>query len=277
MLECGISTSEADSNLRASELIRASVDRARAAITKYETEVGKNNKPKLIAGSVPPLTECYFANKVPAAANDLVPEYTTIVSTLLDCQVDILLAETLSTTREAIAILRSISGIQKLRTHRLPPLWISFTVNDDKPAQLRSGELLDTACETVIRDAGSLGLPLQAIGVNCSAPRAISSAIPIMKKILEGTNIRICAYGNCFKTTTSEWMNSLDEDFKGGEDSYTKDEIKETDYDEDGYLTPDAYAEYASRFVELGASIIGGCCGSRPKHMNAVANALRHI
>mmetsp|Transcript_30348 Transcript_30348/g.54978 ORF Transcript_30348/g.54978 Transcript_30348/m.54978 type:complete len:126 (+) Transcript_30348:40-417(+) len=50
MIECGLVTNEANSNSRASELIRASVDRARAAIIKYEKEVGKNKKKKLIAG-----------------------------------------------------------------------------------------------------------------------------------------------------------------------------------------------------------------------------------
>jgi len=223
------------------------------------------------------LTECYFAKKVPTSINDLIPEYMTVVSTLLDCKVDILLAETISTAREALAILRSISGIQKLGNHHIPPLWISLTIHDNRPTKLRSDEALEVACQTIIREANSLDLPLEAIGVNCSAPSAISIAVPILAKIVVGTKIKVCAYGNCFRTTTSEWMNSLDEDSKGQEESCTKDEIKETDYDGEGYLTPDAYAKYASKFVESGATVIGGCCGSRPKHMYAVVAALRNV
>jgi len=281
MIECGLVTNEANSNSRASELIRASVDRARAAIIKYEKEVGKNKKKKLIAGCVPPLTECYFSRKVPTSVNDLMPEYTTIVSTLLDCKVDILLAETLSTTREALAILRSVSGIQKMGTHHIPPLWISFTIHDDRPTKLRSDEPLDTACQNIIQEASSLDLPLEAIGVNCATPNAISSAVPILTKMVEGTNIKVCAYGNCFRTTTSEWIHSLDEDSKGGEGSFATDVMKQTtycaeDFDKEGYLLPDAYAKFASEFVQKGATIIGGCCGSRPKHMYKVASALKH-
>jgi len=38
---------------------------------------------------------------------------------------------------------------------------------------------------------------------------------------------------------------------------------------------PEDMAEYARRFVSLGASVIGGCCGSTPEHIAAVARAVR--
>jgi methionine synthase I (cobalamin-dependent) len=49
---------------------------------------------------------------------------------------------------------------------------------------------------------------------------------------------------------------------------------------EDGSLvydvTPDIMAEYALRFVEqAGVKIFGGCCGSTPEHINAIAKALK--
>lgn len=39
--------------------------------------------------------------------------------------------------------------------------------------------------------------------------------------------------------------------------------------------TPEAMAVYARRFVDQGAVIIGGCCGSTPDHIAAVAEAVR--
>lgn len=286
MVECGLASDEAGSNVRASSIIRASVDRARSAISKYNEETGEiNRKKKLIAGCIPPLTECYFANKVPSSVNNLMPEYTVILSTLLDCNVDILLAETLSTAREAIAILRSLSGInEKLgrgkSSHTIPPLWMSFTIHDNSPTKLRSDELLETACKSIIQEADYLNIPLEAVGINCSAPSAISKAVPILTRILEGTSIKVCAYGNCFKTTTSEWISSLDNnDDSGGGTSITTEKtacgkvsICAGDYDEEGYLVPDAYAKYTSEWAKSGAQIIGGCCGSRPKHMAKVNN-----
>jgi 5-methyltetrahydrofolate--homocysteine methyltransferase len=48
---------------------------------------------------------------------------------------------------------------------------------------------------------------------------------------------------------------------------------------EDGELvydvTPDVMANYALKFAALGIKIFGGCCGSTPVHIRAVADALR--
>jgi len=43
-----------------------------------------------------------------------------------------------------------------------------------------------------------------------------------------------------------------------------------TEYD----ATPERMADYAQRFAELGATIIGACCGSTPQHIAAMARAL---
>jgi 5-methyltetrahydrofolate--homocysteine methyltransferase len=39
--------------------------------------------------------------------------------------------------------------------------------------------------------------------------------------------------------------------------------------------SPQDMAEYARRFVSLGARIVGGCCGSTPEHIAAIARAVR--
>jgi 5-methyltetrahydrofolate--homocysteine methyltransferase len=40
---------------------------------------------------------------------------------------------------------------------------------------------------------------------------------------------------------------------------------------------PEDMASYACRFVDLGARIVGGCCGSTPEHIAAIARAVRSI
>lgn len=275
MIECGLATDEAHSNTRASELIRASVNRARAAISKHNAEMGETRRKKRIAGCVPPLTECYISSKVPSSTENLLSEYTVILTTLLECKVDILLAETLSTSREALAILRALSGIHNMGDHQIPPLWISFTIHDDGPIKLRSNESLETTCQCVIQEAESLNIPLKAVGINCSAPSAISNAVPIIAKQTEGTGIKVLAYGNCFRTSTSEWMRSCDDE--KGVNTCTKKMMQAIvctdDYDDEGYLTPESYAGYCIEWSKSGAMIIGGCCGSRPNHMACVNSA----
>jgi len=39
--------------------------------------------------------------------------------------------------------------------------------------------------------------------------------------------------------------------------------------------TPEDMAEYARRFVSLGAQVVGGCCGSTPAHIAAIAEAVK--
>lgn len=44
------------------------------------------------------------------------------------------------------------------------------------------------------------------------------------------------------------------------------------------YLTsPEYMAEYAKRFIQSGVSVIGGCCGTTPQHIRAMAGAIRAL
>jgi len=277
MVECGLASDDEPSAFhRAALLIRSSVDRAKASVAKFED--GKiTQKQKKIAGCVPPLTECYFGDKVPTI-EEMVPEYHMIVSTLVDCKVDIILCETLSTTREAVSILQALS---KIKSQQIP-VWVNFTIKDDNPNELRSGDSLVDACSQIIKLTASLGLPLEAIGINCSSPSAISKALPCISPLVKGSDVKLCAYGNCFQTSTSQWMASLkeegddDDDDDDAQNKASEKVVKSAkDYDHNGYLLPEAYARYSNEWADLGVQIIGGCCGSRPQHMKQVVSMLR--
>ena len=40
-------------------------------------------------------------------------------------------------------------------------------------------------------------------------------------------------------------------------------------------LNPNEIGEYAIRFVEAGATIVGGCCGTTPDHIAAIRASIR--
>jgi 5-methyltetrahydrofolate--homocysteine methyltransferase len=40
-------------------------------------------------------------------------------------------------------------------------------------------------------------------------------------------------------------------------------------------VTPELLGEAARGYVEAGARIVGGCCGSTPEHVRAIAEAIR--
>lgn len=47
------------------------------------------------------------------------------------------------------------------------------------------------------------------------------------------------------------------------------------DYDAAGTMTPAAYLRVAQQWREQGASIIGGCCGVGPAHIQLIASQLK--
>ena len=40
-------------------------------------------------------------------------------------------------------------------------------------------------------------------------------------------------------------------------------------------VTPEQMGEFANRYVQAGARIVGGCCGSTPAHVAAIARAVK--
>jgi homocysteine S-methyltransferase len=40
-------------------------------------------------------------------------------------------------------------------------------------------------------------------------------------------------------------------------------------------MEPDDMANYAKKYVELGAKVVGGCCGNTPEHVTAIVKAVK--
>jgi S-methylmethionine-dependent homocysteine/selenocysteine methylase len=187
--------------------------------------------------------------------------------------VNVFLAETLSTTREAIAAIRATSSLGV-------PLWICWTIDDrlsnvDNPPTLRGGELLSDAVAAAIAAAGATPKQstLSKLGINCAAPRAISAALPFLAEAVRaggGMGLGMVAYGNAFKVTTSEWL-AADASEPSGNGILNP----AAEYDEAGVILPESYAKYAVEWVDAGVRVIGGCCGCSPEVMRVVAARLR--
>jgi len=43
------------------------------------------------------------------------------------------------------------------------------------------------------------------------------------------------------------------------------------------FSSPDYFGQYARKFVDAGATIVGGCCGTTPEHIKAVAEAVKDV
>lgn len=194
-----------------------------------------------IAASLGPLVASYRPETHPPHA-EAVAKYDE-VATILAPAVDILLAETVASLAHARAILEGAAGHGR-------PVWLSVTVDDTDGSRLRSGEPLSDL-GPVLKKGGAA-----AVLANCSAPEAMAAALDV----LGGFGLPFGAYANGFQQITKEFLK----------DSPTVDALSARPE-----MTPALYADFAMRWVGMGATIIGGCCETTPAHIAEIAARLR--
>ncbi|MFD2739712.1 homocysteine S-methyltransferase family protein [Sulfitobacter aestuarii] len=194
-----------------------------------------------IAGSLGPLLASYRPDLDPDPA--MAAEKFTARAARLAPRVDLLLIETVSSTREAEGALRGCIG-------QGAPVWIAFTVSDEDGSKLRSGEDLDAILPLLEQYRPA------AVLINCSRPEVIGAALPVLAR----SNLPYGAYANGFERITEAFL----------EDAPSVDVLQER-----RDLTPQAYADHAMSWVGQGATIIGGCCEVGPAHIVEIARRLR--
>ncbi|GEN26995.1 homocysteine S-methyltransferase [Halovibrio variabilis] len=191
-----------------------------------------------IAGCLPPLVASYHPDSVPDDAT-CQRDYRRLVERQAD-GVDFFLCETMSLIREACAATSAAVESQR-------PVWVAFSVDDSDGSRLRSGESLAVAAREVV------ALGAERIVVNCSVPEAVTTAMHELAEL----SVPFGGYANGFTSVAPLQP--------GG----TVDKLaSRTDLD------PAAYAEHALRWVELGATVVGGCCEVGPAHIAALAQRL---
>jgi len=86
---------------------------------------------------------------------------------------------------------------------------------------------------------------------NCCAPESITKAIPKLAEI----GVQYAGgYANAFQSVPKDWKINGDKQTDGSL------ELRPD-------LDPESYAEHAARWLKIGATIVGGCCGMRPAHI----------
>ncbi|MDY5847099.1 homocysteine S-methyltransferase family protein [Actinobacillus porcinus] len=199
-----------------------------------------------IAGSLPPMFGSYRADLI---EKDRFADIAQPIIDGLSPYVDLWLCETQS------AIIEPVS-VQKLLPKDNRPLWVSFTLIDEKPTpepQLRSGESVKSAVEKMVE------IGVSAILFNCCQPEVIEQALIVTQETLVklgATHIQTGAYANAFAPQP--------------EDATANDGLDEVRKD----LTPESYLEWAKKWTAQGATIVGGCCGIGREFINVLSKNL---
>jgi S-methylmethionine-dependent homocysteine/selenocysteine methylase len=191
-----------------------------------------------IAASLPPLDTSYRADLVAPDA-ELRAEYSRLAG-ILAPRVDVLLCETLSLSREAVVAVECA-----IETER--EVWLSWTLQGNRLGQLPSGETLEEAF------AAAAHLSVQAHLVNCCGANLVTDAISRLVALSDGA---VGGYANA--------VNALPGPFDPLDPEVFPNEP----------LDPVAYADAVERWVAAGATLVGGCCHTRPAHLDEVRRRL---
>ena len=193
-----------------------------------------------VAASLPPVCGSYQPQNFEA------DQARTILSVLVEGlapYADIWLAETLGSLAEARVTAQAVAGSDL-------PLWIAYTLRDDvitDDPMLRSGESVEDA----VRLAVTLGA--KAVLFNCSLPEVMEAAITVARHVVAqtGSDIPVGVYANAFTP----------------EDEGAANEVLSSIRDD---MDPENYAGWVDRWIDAGATLIGGCCGINAPHIAAL-------
>jgi len=221
---------------------------AAARIARHAADVWTSktpDKPRFVAGSVGPTNRT--ASISPdvndpgyraVTFQDLVEAYTVQMVALIEGGVDALLIETVFDTLNAKAALFAAEEAFDQTRQRLP-IMVSGTITDASGRTL-SGQTAEAFWVSMSH------APLFSIGLNCAL--GATQLIPHLEALSNVASCRISAHPN------AGLPNEMGE------------------YDQG----PDDMAEALAPFLDKGlVNILGGCCGTTPDHIRAIANLVQ--
>ena len=187
------------------------------------------NPDALVFGSVAPVEACYQPKLSPSVAT-CKKEHRKIMTHLLDAGVDYLLIETQCAAHEIVAA-------AEVANELAPGHWgVSFSLPTETVGILRCGTPLVDIIDK-LKDAAF-------IGINCMDGKTMAVQVKHLRSIVP-EEIRIAAYGN-----VGYWVPP--KEYKAG--------VKQNNSIEHDAI----YAKCVKEWLDAGASIVGGCCGTTP-------------
>ncbi len=215
---------------RVEELTELAVDLAEKACSR------SGRRPRL-AGSLPPLETSYRADLV--KGQDEVLEGYRRIASVLARRVDLIICETMASSQEAAWACEAASetGCE---------VWVSWTLHGNRLNTLPSGESLSEAFT-------ALGeLKPSAYLVNCCGANFVTAAMAVLTRL---TTAPVGGYANAENVVNGDGPTGVNVDPESAQESGAT------------HLDPEAYSSEVRRWLDAGASIVGGCCRTRPEHI----------
>ena len=183
---------------------------------------------------------CYIAGdltttgKTDLPYDELFAVYQEQITYLKEADVDLLIAETMLTLDETMAVVDAAHAVCEL------PVMCTLAIEADGSLYF-GGDIFEAAI--TLQEIGA-----DAVGINCSVgPDQLESIISTLQSEL---TIPVIAKPNAGMPTIDEAGNA----------NYN--------------MSKEDFANAMKRLVDLGAGIVGGCCGTTPEYIAAFANLL---
>jgi 5-methyltetrahydrofolate--homocysteine methyltransferase len=217
---------------------------ARLARAAADTAQREDGRPRFVAGALGPTNRT--ASISPDVSNpgfravtfdELRAAYAEQVEGLIEGGADLLLIETIFDTLNAKAAIAAVADVTEARGARVPVM-ISGTITD------RSGRLLSGQTPAAFWNSVRHAAPF-SVGLNCAlGAKEMRAHIAEIARIADTL---VCAYPNA----------GLPNEFGR--------------YDE----SPQYMAGLLAEFADAGlVNVVGGCCGTTPEHIGAIARAV---
>ncbi|MEK6556809.1 MAG: homocysteine S-methyltransferase family protein, partial [Candidatus Margulisiibacteriota bacterium] len=171
--------------------------------------------------------------------NTFIDVFEEQATALITGGADVLLLET---QHDILEVKAAILGCRRAIDFSKKPIILQAQVTVDQHGKMLYGTDILTACN-IIRDLG-----IDVFGINCSTGPAEMEAS--LRKLAEYSPLPISVLPNAGMPVN-----------KNGKASYP--------------LTPKEFAAVLTRFIrDYGLQVVGGCCGTRPEHISALAMAV---
>lgn len=187
-----------------------------------------------IAGVLSPLEHCFRPDLAPPP--DVARrEHEELAGVFAEEKVDLLLLESMNAIAEARAALEAARAVGL-------PVWVSFVLGPE--GELLSREPLEKAVAEAERGGA------EAVLVNCAPPEDI---LPALERMRQFSKLPFGGFAHVGRFSPPSWKFDFFPQFIETES-----------------WPADRYAAEAWRWREAGATILGGCCGTRPEHIAAL-------
>jgi 5-methyltetrahydrofolate--homocysteine methyltransferase len=212
-------------------------DRA-AEVNRRAVELARQavgNAPVFIAGSIGPTGQLLKSMMGPLEETEAEAQFAAQAKVLIEAGVDLLVIETQFDLGEGIAAVKGARSVSGL------PLVVSFSY--DRGTRTMMG----VKPAKMAQEFGALGVDL--VGINCG--RSLEDNLNALKELKSATDLPI-------------W-------FKPNAGLPKLDDENRPVYD----VTAEEMGTRAKEWMLAGARVIGGCCGTSPEHLTAIARAVK--